>query len=106
MAKFITRTINSTKAQVMVVDIAKAETLTGSIELAGTFKDDKAILKAVEKNVDSITYPTDLAPQDVKVVAVLSAEVVETLYGMEEQKFMELAQVMPPRPASQQKKAQ
>ena len=45
-------------------------------------------MKAVEKVVNSDAE---------KVVHVVATEEVETLYGMTEQKFIELAEVLPPR---------
>ena len=45
-------------------------------------------MKAVEKVVNSDAE---------KAVHVVNIEEVETLYGMTEQKFIELAEVLPPR---------
>lgn len=84
----VTRTIMSTKAVIMCADVEKGETFTKEITLPRTFKDDTAILKAAEKILNSET---------VKAVHTVSAEVEEKLYGMTEQKFIELADVLPPR---------
>ena len=46
------------------------------------------MLKAVEKVINS---------ESVKAVHIVDSVVEETLYGMSEQKFIELATVLPPR---------
>lgn len=84
----VTRTIQTTKANIMCLNIEKGEPFTQEVTLPRTYKDDKAILKAAEKVVNSNT---------VKAVHVVSAEVQETLYGMTEQRFIELAEILPPR---------
>lgn len=86
----VTRTIQTTKVNVMCVNIDKGETFTQELVLPRTYKDDKAILKFIENSsvIDNVHF---------KVVHVISAEVVETLYGMSEQKFIQLADVLPAR---------
>lgn len=59
-----------TKANIMCLNIEKGEAFTQEVTLPRTYKDDKAILKAAEKVVNSNT---------VKAVHVVSAEVQETL---------------------------
>lgn len=89
----VTRTIVTTKATVMVVNIPQGETETKSIVLPRTYKDDKALLKQCTKVVDT---------EELKVVSVLAKEEVETLYGMTEQQFIETAKVLPPRTEKQE----
>lgn len=84
----VTRTIQTTKANIMCLNIEKGEPFTQEVTLPRTYNDDKAILKAAEKVINSDT---------VKAVHVVSAEVQETLYGMTEQRFIELADILPPR---------
>lgn len=84
----ITRTIQTTKANIMCVNIEKGEPFTQEVTLPRIYKDDKAILKVAEKVINSDT---------VKALHVVSAEVQETLYGMTEQRFIELAEILPPR---------
>lgn len=90
MAKesMVTRTIQTTKVNTLCLNIVEGKPFDKEITLPRTYKDDAAILKMVKKLVDTDT---------VKAVAIKSAEVQETLYGMTEQKFIELAQVLPPR---------
>lgn len=84
----VTRTIQTTKANVMCLDIEKGEPFNKEVILPRVYKDDKAILKVAEKVINSDT---------VKAVHIVSAEVQETLYGMTEQRFIELAEILPPR---------
>lgn len=79
----VTRTIKSTVAVLKVVNL-KAEAIESlGYEFAGTFKDAKALEKHIEKK--------NLLP-DYKLLSVVSMDVNETLYGMPEQMFMELAE--------------
>lgn len=84
----VTRTIRTTKANIMCLNIEKGEPFTLEVILPRVYKNDKAILKAAEKviNTDAI-----------KAVQVVSGEVQITLYGMSEQRFIELAEILPPR---------
>ena len=84
----VTRTITTTKANVLCLDIQKGEPFNKIVILPRTYKDDKALLKQVSKVIDN---------EEQKAVHVVDKEEVETLYGMTEQQFIELAQVLPPR---------
>lgn len=84
----VTRTIQTTKVDVMCLNIKEGSPFTQSVVLPRTYKDDKAMLKSVEKLINS---------DEVKAVHIVSSTVEETLYGMSEQKFIELAEVLPPR---------
>lgn len=87
-ARKVTRTIPSTKVVVMCVDTETAKVDNYEVELIGAYYDEKKIMKAVTKDVGTATL---------KPVSVVSAEVIELLYGMDEQKFIEMAEVLPPR---------
>lgn len=84
----VTRTIQSTKAKVMCLDVEKEEPFTQEVTLPRTYKDDKAILKEAEKEIGTET---------IKVVHVIESSVQETLYGMSEEIFIKFASVLPPR---------
>lgn len=84
----VTRTISSTKVIVMCVDTETAKVDNYEVTIAGTYADDKKMMKAVTNVVETETL---------KPVSVVSTEVIETLYGMDEQKFIEMAEVLPPR---------
>ena len=84
----VTRTISSTKAIVMCVNTETAVVENYEVEIVGVYSDEKKLMKAVTKEVETTT---------IKPVSIVSKEVVETLYGMDEQKFMEMAEVLPTR---------
>lgn len=84
----VTRTFSSTKVTVMCVDTESAKVNNYEVTIAGTYKDEKKLMKAVTKVVETETL---------KPVSVVSTEVIETLYGMDEQKFIEMAEVLPLR---------
>lgn len=87
-ARKVTRTISSTKAVVMCVNTQTAVVENYEVTIAGVYSDDKKLMKAVTKEVETATL---------KPVSVVSTEVIETLYGMDEQKFIEMSEVLPPR---------
>lgn len=84
----VTRTIVTTKANVLCLDLEKSEPFNKVVTLPRTYKDEKSLMKKVSALIDNETT---------KAVHVVDKEEVETLYGMTEQKFIELAEVLPPR---------
>ena len=84
----VTRTIVTTKATIMCLDVEAGEPFNKEVTLPRTYKDEKALLKKVRPLVETET---------VKAVHVVDTEEVETLYGMTEQEFIENAQILPPR---------
>lgn len=87
-ARKVTRTIASTKVVVMCVNTETAVVENHEVTIAGVYTDEKKLMKAVTKEVETATL---------KPVSVVSTEVIETLYGMDEQKFIETAEVLSPR---------
>lgn len=87
----VTRTIQTTKANVLCLNIVEGEPFNKVVNLPRTYKDENAMLKVISKMVDN---------DEVKAVHVVDSYVEETLYGMSEQRFIDLAQVMPPRNAA------
>lgn len=83
----VTRTIQTTRANVMCLDIERGDPFKREVILPRTYKDEKAMLKQVEKVINSPT---------VKAVHIVQSTVEETRYGMTEQQFIEVAEVMPP----------
>lgn len=75
----VTRTIKTTKVNVLCLNIADAEPFNQCVELARTYKDEKAMMKAVSAIIDS---------DEVKAVHIVDSEVCEKLYGMTEQNFI------------------
>lgn len=89
----VTRTIVSTKVNALCLNLLTAEPYNEYFTLAGTYKDNAKIKKVLEKDFNN----------DEHVIAhIVSAEPIETLYGMTEQKFIENAEVLPPRKVAQQ----
>ena len=84
----VTRTIVTTKAIIMCLDVEAGEPFNKEVTLPRTYKDEKALLKKVRPLVETDT---------IKAVHVVDTEEVETLYGMTEQEFSENAQILPPR---------
>lgn len=78
----VTRTVISTKCVVMTVNVEQGETFTEVVNVPKVFKDEKKLLNACKKALETDT---------VKVVAVVSATVTRQLYGMPTDKFMEIA---------------
>ena len=83
----VTRTIKTTKANVLCMDIQSAEPFNKVIVLPRTYKDDKSLMKRVKEVVET---------DNIKVVHIVDKEEVETLYGMTEQEFIEKAVVLDP----------
>ena len=86
--RMVTRTIKTTVVDVLCLNIESAEPFNQTIILTGTYKDNKALMKAVSKRIDN---------DEVKAVHVVDKEEKETLYGMDENDFIEQATVLPPR---------
>ena len=81
----VTRTIVTTKVNVLCLDIKSAEPFNKVVTLPRTYKDEKKLLKKVEEVVNT---------DEVKAVHVVDKEEVETLYGMSEQDFINNAVVL------------
>lgn len=79
----ITRTIKTTKAVVLGMDINTSEPENRVVTLARTYPTAEKMLSAAKCAVETDSF---------KVVHIVSSEVVEQLYGMPEQQFVELAQ--------------
>ena len=84
----ITRTIITTKANILCMDVDSQEAFENEVTLSGTFKNDGEILKAAKPLIES---------DYVKAVHVVGVKTEQTLYGMDEQKFIENAEILPPR---------
>lgn len=96
--KLITRTIISTNYAIMAVNVNKGTVKTVNITISGE-RDDKYAVEYCNKLFENDTTSGEVN----KAVAVTSAEVVETLYGMPESIFMEYATILPPRGSKAEK---
>lgn len=83
--RMVTRTIMTTKAKVKVYNTEKDEIMTLEYKLSGELSADD-VLKAITKGY-----------ADVRPMKVTEVEVQEELYGMPEEKFLELAEILTPR---------
>ena len=83
----VTRTIVTTKVNVLCLDIYNEEPFNKIVTLPRTYKDDKKLLKKVEEVVNT---------NEVKAVHIVDKEEVETLYGMTEQDFITYATILDP----------
>lgn len=86
----VTRTIQTTTANVLCLNIKEGEPFNKEVVLPRTYKDEKSMMKVVEKLINT---------DDVKAVHIVHTDVNETLYGMTEQEFIAAARVLPDRKA-------
>lgn len=84
----VTRTVKSTIATVMLCDTVSESVVTKEVTVPRTYDDPKALNKAVRKALEG---------SPLTFVKVISTSEQEALYGMTEQKFIEQAEVLPPR---------
>lgn len=87
--RMITRTILYTEATARVYDIANDEIQTVKYKLSGRFSVDEA-LKVITKE-----------HKEVRPLKVEEVVFNEELYGMPEEKFLELAEILPARVKAQ-----
>lgn len=81
----VTRTIVTTKVNVMCLDTQKCEPLNEVITVSGTYSDADALLLAVKRAVDTDTL---------KAVQVVDKEELSNLYAMPEEEFIKLAKIV------------
>ena len=93
----VTRTITTTKAIVMCVDVEAGEPFNKEVTVPRTYKDNESLLKTVKPIVETET---------VKAVHIVNKSEIETLYGMTEQEFIEHAKVLPERTDKPKKEAE
>lgn len=82
----ITRTIQTTKANVLCLNIVEGEPFNQVVTLPRTYKDEKSLMKQVELAINT---------DSVKAVHVVDTMVEETLYGMPEADFIAIAKPLP-----------
>lgn len=75
----ITRTIKTTKANVLCMDIENGEPFNKVVILPRTYNDEKKLLKVVKEEVETDT---------IKAVHIVDKEEIERLYGMTEADFI------------------
>lgn len=87
--RMVTRTITFTTVKARVYVIASDEIKTVEYKLSGELSADVA-LKVITKG-----------HEEVRPLNVTEVTVQKELYGMPEEKFLELAEILPPRAKSQ-----
>lgn len=85
--RMVTRTITSTKVKALVYVIDKDEVQTLEYKLSGELSADDA-LKVITKEHNKV-----------RPLKVTDVSVQEDLYGMPEDKFLDLAEILPSRTA-------
>lgn len=88
--RMVTRTIKTSEIFVLLIDTEKLEPYNETVVIPAVYKDEKKLKKAVEELVVTDT---------VRLVDICNVNIVEKLYGMEEEKFIELAEILPDRKA-------
>lgn len=84
----ITRTITTTKVEMLAVNIDSKSTETVEVILPRTYKDDAAMLKMANKRNEN---------QSIKYVAVIGTPSVESKrWGMTEEEFIDKGHEFPP----------
>lgn len=84
----VTRTITTTKALVMCVNVEAGEPFNKLVSVPRSYKDKESLLKVVKPLIETET---------IKAVHIVDKTEIETLYGMSEQEFIEHATVLPVR---------
>ena len=101
----VTRTLISTRCTVLCMDLTEGTPFEQEVVIPRTYKVfiENSGAACVEVPVSMEDFQIDFAAfeaalnENTKAVHIKSFEEQETLYGMTEQKFMEYADVLPPR---------
>ena len=93
----VTRTITTTKVNVMCVDVEAGEPFNKEVTVPRAYKDNESLLKTVKPLIETET---------VKAVHIVDKTEIETLYGMTERYFIEHAEVLPERATKPEKESE
>lgn len=85
--RMVTRTVMQTTAEVMTLDITTAEVKVLPYDIGGHYTDEE-LLKKLQELFNTDTF---------KLVHIESQTCNEVLLGMDEEDFIRLAKVLPPR---------
>lgn len=88
--RMVTRTVEQTTAKVMTLDVTTADVQVCTYDIGGKYTDED-LLKKLQK-----IFQTDT----LKLVHIEAQTCKEVLLGMEEEDFIRLAKVLPPRNAN------
>ena len=85
--RMVTRTVEQTTAQVMALDVTTAEVQVRTYDIGGNYTNEELIKKLQQLfNTDTLI-----------LVHIESQTCNEVLLGMDEEDFIRLAKVLPPR---------
>lgn len=90
--KMVTRTVTKTNCEIMCMDITNAQVVVKDFTIGGKFDSENELLKECQRLFDTDTF---------KLVKVSNFSEENVLLGMPESKFIELAEVLPPRKITQ-----
>jgi len=93
----VTRTISTTVADILCLDVDTGEACNRSFTFPGDFKKESEILKAAAKKLE-----TD--EPAVHAVHVVDVARLETLYGMSEADFIANSEIIPTKPKADKSK--
>lgn len=85
--RMVTRTVMQTRADVMTIDVVTADVKVCTYDIGGQYNDEE-LLNKLQK-----LFQTDT----LKLVHIESQSCNEVLLGMDEEDFIRLAKVLPPR---------
>ena len=84
----VTRSFKAVDCHVLCLNIETKETDDVSLTLYGHFSSEEKLRKAVRQKLET---------PSIRVVEVSASDTYEQLLGMSEEKFIENAQILPPR---------
>lgn len=90
--RMVTRTVTQTTAEVMTLDVTTAEVQVKSYDIGGQYTDEELLKKLQD------LFQTDI----LKLVHIEQQTCKELLLGMDEEDFIRLAKVLPPRNTSKE----
>ena len=90
--KMVTRTVTKTNCEIMCLNIDSAEVIVKNFTVSGKYDNENDLLKACQDLFETENF---------KLVHVSEFSEEEVLLGMPESKFIELAEVLPPRKITQ-----
>ena len=90
--KMVTRTVVKTNCEIMCLNIDSAQVIVKNFTVSGKYDNENDLLKTCQN-----LFETD----NFKLVHISEFSEEEVLLGMPESKFIELAEVLPPRKITQ-----
>ena len=84
----VTRTMKTTKATILCLDLVDKQPVYKEIVLPRTYKDERSLMRVVKPLLENEHF---------KCVNCEKLETAETLYGMSEQEFIDHAKVLEKR---------